>query len=107
MVYLSYTSSLSHIKHHLMKPMTPKHLEIIAARMLEHKLLSTRTRNVPDLVEFEISKGGISLDYELNGYTFVTQTPLYFYAASLTQTRRIKQAPLEKVLESWKIRTWL
>lgn len=58
-------SSLSHTNHHLMKPMTPKHLEIVAAGMLEHKLLSTRTKNMPDLVEFDISKAAISLDYKL------------------------------------------
>lgn len=42
--------------HHLMKPVTPKHREIIVAKVPEHKPLSTRTRNTPDLVEFEVSR---------------------------------------------------
>jgi len=39
----------------------------------------------------------VFLGLQINVYTSVTETPLYFYAASLTQTRGIKQAPLEKV----------
>lgn len=58
-------SSLSHTNLHLMKPVTPKHLEIIVASVLEHELLSRQTRNMTDLVEFEVSEVGISLDYKL------------------------------------------
>lgn len=39
-----------------MKPVTPKHQEIIVANVPEHKPFSMRTRNTPDLVEFEVSE---------------------------------------------------
>lgn len=57
-------SLLSHTNHHHMKPVTPKHLEMIVPSVLEHEPLSTRTRNMPDLVEFEVSEVGVSLDYK-------------------------------------------
>lgn len=58
-----------------------------------------KNKEFPDFIEFEVSEVGISLDYEqMPTLFFFFKKKQLFCEMSLTQTRRIKQTPPEKVL---------